>query len=151
MNQKGQEFESYRLLIGIIMALFILGIITGAITYFEQLRLDISEQRLTDGFHNAIENLAPEDFENSSPIVIDDLLLEEGFYNTAFFTQNTIISKECLSFQSENIANFDVKTNGIEVKKRILSDIYLLCHLSSDSDCSEQCIVSFGKPITSSQ
>src|SRR3989344_2822235 len=49
MNSKGQEFAGYKMMIGAIIALFVLIIIVSAVSYFDELRTTISSNLILDG------------------------------------------------------------------------------------------------------
>ena len=55
LDNKGQAFEAYRLLIDAILALLVLVIIVSAVNYLESLKTNISSERFYTGLKNAVK------------------------------------------------------------------------------------------------
>lgn len=145
MNVKGQEFIGYKMLIGAIVALFILMIIIGAINYFSTLREDISDQVVINGLEAAANS------PNGDVIKRSDVTLHEGSYSARSFSKATGVEEECIYLSSINTSSFykDIVFNAIVVNESVLADIYFRCNTGSicTSGCEICCDVSFGGPI----
>ncbi len=156
MNQKGQEFASYRLLIAVIMGLFILMIIISSLGYFDQKRFDVSEKLLKNGFVNAQNNIVSSTWSSTSsdvsPVLVEEILLSQGGYSAGFFTKNSGMKKECVKFFAKKNPAFTVLNNGngIGINQTIRTDVYFLCNRNSNmsTDCPILCQISFNEKIT---
>lgn len=149
MNQRGQEGASFRLIIEAIMVLFILVIILGVINQVDAWRWKISEQRLFEGFKNALNS------PDGSVIFVKDLVLNEGasYSSSAFANSATGLSKECVEIYSDNSNAFNVTDNiVIEIKSVIQTNLYFKCvpgaSVGREDECYSFCIVSFGKDFS---
>lgn len=141
MNSNAQEFIGFKLLIGAIIALFILFIILSVISYVEEFKYSISEKNLYEGIKSAIN--APEQV-----VQIKELTFREGSsYSSSGFAKKTPLKRECFNIDASQTGGFNLQSpEVIQVKQTVKTDVYVKCVLAS-GDCFATCTVSFGKPI----
>ena len=146
MNQRGQEGASFRLIIEAVMVLFILVIILGVVTQVDAWRWKISEQRLFEGFKNALNS------PDGTVISVKELVLNKGSsYSTSAFSGSvTGLSRDCIEIQASNSSAFTVTSKSVvEVNTLIQTNVFFKC-LPGDSDlvgrpeCHSYCYASFG-------
>ena len=136
LNQRGQAFASYRLLIGAIMALLILAIIVGAITYLRTLESDISAQKLAQGVANAVKQ------PNGRILKLNDLALAQGGYSANVFSRAMNLDEECVYVDAVG-STFESTGDAVIVKHRTKASVYARCDIGSGA-CEIQCEVRFG-------
>ena len=139
MNQKGQAFDAYRLLLGAILGLLILVIIVSAVNYFEDLRLQVSQQRFYDGLENAVSQ------PNSELLVIEDLVFKEGQrFSAVQLGKRMGLEENCLSFSSDCSGGFECDSELVIVTDYILANVKTICETNLESTelfCSSSCEV----------
>ncbi|MFH1256097.1 MAG: hypothetical protein V1494_02280 [Candidatus Diapherotrites archaeon] len=145
LNEKGQAFASMRLLIGAVMGLLILVIIISAISYFENLEIDISVKRVNDGFANAVKQ------PDGSILEVGDAVLLGQTFSSSGISKKMGIESDCVELYSRGSPAFEEITaeKAIEVRQRVKTSVYVRCETDPPfgSDCPIGCTVSFGKPI----
>lgn len=145
MNKDGQAFAVYKLLIGAIIALLILVIIIGAISYLEGLKFDISRKRFITGLQQVVEQ------PNEDLFKIENVIFRKGdFYSTALLGRKEImgLDEECIELDAAEGAAFDLESDKITIKQEIITTVYAQCRATDCAyDCDICCIVSFGKVI----
>ncbi len=141
LNSKGQMFEGYRLLIGAIMAIMILVIILGMITYLQDIQLQISQERMNDGLKAAKKT------PDGSVVVRDHLLIAESqSYSKKAFANQINLDAECLEIQSKDSIAYEILDTGtLNIHTQLQTSVYFSCVMSDDDDCDITCVVSFGK------
>jgi len=151
VNNRGQAFSAYRLLIGAIMGLAIMVMIVATIHFFEQKSTDIDWRIFIDGFESASE------LKDGSVIVEKSLSLGVGqSVNSRGLSELVAMGEQCISFDANERLGFKLGENSKSVYSAnpVSVDVYYRCALQQlDSDCPEECIqcclISFGKEIES--
>lgn len=137
IGSRGQAFEPFNMLIGAIVALTILTIIISAITYFDQKRIEVSWEKLNDGYRNAVRQ------PNGSPLLVKDVLLEKGMRIAPRQVSLAMgIGTECVEVDTGGTAGLVQSNELIEVKERLLTSALVTCNTTS-SNCEIECTVSF--------
>lgn len=145
LNSSGQGEMVFRMLIGVVMGLTILVTIVSMIHYFSQQEINVSEQRLYEGFQTALENLTTS--ESSDVVTVEDLKLREGVYSAHAFAAKTGLSAECVEMQGSNAFNPTGIGGKVELPHLVKTTVYYKC-IPQYSDCEVYCTVSFGKKIS---
>lgn len=145
-SEKGQAFEPFKMLIGAVMAMFVLVIIISAVTYFRNLDTDISQKRFFDGLKNAVNQ------PNGDVLVIPDLQFEKGTQYTARSIGGLIgLPSACLEFIDNDLRNFEVRDNLIKLNQAVVTDVYVQCNSQDQCDestiCEVCCDISFETEI----
>jgi len=145
MNEKGQAFTVFRLLIGGLIALAVLVIIISIISYMENFRYDISKQRLAEQFNVAMQS------PNGNIVVAEDLAFRAGYiFSTVQLAKSSNTNVSCIDVPqvrySEVIVNSISKT--VKFNSNAIFSVYYKCDRSSETDCPIKCIISFGEPIS---
>jgi len=162
MNQKGQEFEVFNLLIGAILALAILVIIVSIVNYLEDIKIDSSLKAIEQKLSNAAQS------PDGSVFVSEEVILPKDFsFNSKQVSRILNIGEECVEFDFPENANWAEYSNGtgektlIQFTRRIETKFYVLCYargegtvyltghdndiLNCPASCSEFCCaLSFG-------
>ena len=94
LNKKGQAFESFRLLIGFILALAILSIILFMVQKTNQNSLVVSSQRLQEEIQSASKSAG---VSSKIPYKIKDIKLK-GNITTSKYLRKTDLNHECIYF-----------------------------------------------------
>lgn len=143
MNQKGQAFAGYRLLIGAILGLMILVIIVAGITAVEQIKYEISNQRLFSMAQTAPKN------PSTDVLIVENLSLKEG---TAFsketFSEQMGIPGDCITFDVAPLPSINHSGKVIVFEKTVEIDVYFVCETVSplcDGTSDVECTIYFGK------
>ncbi len=145
MNQKGQEFSAFRLLIDAILVLLILVIIIGILGWVTSLRFQISEKRLYDGFDKAVNS------PDGKTVVEKNIMLRKGSIYGAGAFEKPGVPKKCIKFQRLDLAALQLLgEQHIEIREDIQLDMYYSCIRNLEGrECSEECDlcckISFGK------
>ena len=148
MNQGGQSFTIFKMLISVIFVFFILAIILGAITYFDGLRLGISRQKVVDAMKNAVRQ------PNGDVITIQNVSLEKGYaFSSRNFAEETGIGKECITLDAARLSGIESNGSIVKLTNGFSGDIYVQCISGSlsgscASGCPICCTFSVGKEIT---
>ena len=137
LNQKGQAFDAYRILLGAILGLLILVIIVSSINYFEGLRLQVSQQRFYDGLSNAVSQ------PNGEIFLIEDLIFKGGdSFSTRLLERRIGLEEGCLSFSSDCSDGFECDSDIVDVKNYILASVKTVCETNRNSSviyCGSSC------------
>jgi len=146
LNERGQEGESFRLLIEAIMVVFILIIILGVINQVDAWRWRISEQQLFEGYKKALNS------PDGSVITEKDLILKDGssYTSDSFANQVAGIGAECVEIEASDQSAFTVTNKRIiEINTLIQANIYYKCVPGSSvgNDCDPFCTISFGREL----
>lgn len=148
LNSKGQSFAVFKLLIGAIVALAILSIIVGIISYFDNIKIQISEKRMIDSLVSAAN--APEQV-----VKAEKLSFNKGAsYSKKVFGNAVNISEECISFDADGSAFDNSSGNAVIIVNNSQADVFVKCVPSTDASfnvsCTGQlsCNISFGKQLS---
>ncbi|MDO8428958.1 MAG: hypothetical protein Q7S92_07160 [Candidatus Diapherotrites archaeon] len=161
MNSRGQAGAVFRFLVEVIMGALILAIILGAVNYFSQARIDVSERRLSNAFENAFEKVIGNPDPTTQSVVLEkDLLMQPIIYGTKQFSSGYDIEDVCIDFISSSNKVFQVGQGNktIEIKQSIQTNVFMQCFaasavpisspsVSDPTNCPIYCIISFGKPL----
>ncbi len=146
VNEKGQAFDAFNLLIGAVVALTILVIILSAISYFDNKKLEVSQQKLSEGFRGAVKQ------PNGAPLGVNSILLAAGARISSLSVSREMgIAEECIGFEV-NAPGLAKKSDSlVEVNERVLTDMTITCLTNKASGfpfpggCEIGCTVTFGK------
>ena len=143
MDERGQYFEGFRLIVEAIMALAILAIIVGAISYFEQLRIDVGVGQLEQGFFDAFEA------SDGSVIKKSGLEIPQMEISSAYFAKQVNLGLECVEFDSSGISNYSIfpGRHGIKINNLTKTDVFFKCQRDT-LGCDSHCTISFGKKLS---
>jgi len=147
MNQRGQQFEVFKLLIAVIMALAILMIILNSLGYFNSLSVSISQTRIVEGIKNAMK--APDVVSAKNPLIVKKVTLNKKTWTKFEISQATGLKESCISFQARQGPGsaFSLNSNlDLVVSQDLVSDVYVYCNSASSSSgsCKIKCTLSFG-------
>ena len=141
-DERGQAFEPFKMLIGAIMALTVLLIIIGAIQYFENLRLDVSKQRFTEGITNAARQ------PDGALLVVEGLQFQRSqAFSSIALSRNTGIGEGCLEFIDNGDPSIQVSGGVVEFLEGQQVDAYIKCSANASQSCEIGCEISFNEPI----
>ena len=155
MNQRGQEFETFNVLIGAVLALAILVIIISLINYLDDIKITSSKQAIEQKLKSAAQS------PDGSVFVAKGVELQENSsFNSVRFGQIMNIEPECIEFDfPQGISSMyypNSSKNAVGFSRRIQTDFYVLCQkddidfhnydtLRCDLDaCEFCCLASFG-------
>ncbi|HLC92714.1 MAG TPA: hypothetical protein VJH23_03330 [archaeon] len=141
IDERGQAFEPFKMLIGAIMALTVLLIIIGAIQYFENLRLDVSKQRFIEGISNAVRQ------PNGNLLVVDSLQFQRGqAFSSSGLGKNVGIDGECITFPQNSSGSIKTSGKTVEFTEGQQVDAYIKCDANPSAQCTVGCEISFNEP-----
>ncbi|MFH1587118.1 MAG: hypothetical protein ABID38_04635 [Candidatus Diapherotrites archaeon] len=148
MDERGQAFAVFKLLIGAILAMMILIIILGAISYLDQLKIDISKER----FYAALIDATNQP--NGQILIVSDIYFDNTSYSRSALGAKMGIDGDCLELDSIENEIFVLHSESVEITRRHLTDVYMVCEPVDDSDfgsypdeCGFGCFISFAKEI----
>jgi hypothetical protein len=155
MNQSGQAFEAYRVLIAMVLALAVLLIIVSTITYFDKLREKVSLETLYSSWKSAVD--AP----NGKVILARDLFFPAGTrFSRSQFSKQVSLDESCLQFDAEKATGFTLNDSDVEhpyvnVASSVGGNVYMQCYSNNDNgivsdpigSCYAYCLLSFGKLV----
>ncbi len=143
MNNKGQGFSVFNLLVQAIIGLFILVIIISALTYFEGQKFRISMDRFEDNLVFASQQ------PNGDVLVIEEVVFNQSTISKKAIATRIGIGAECIDFEAKNIPAITVKNSSVVFNEPVTINVYLKCY--PDNSCNStqgiRCIVSFGKRL----
>ncbi len=141
-------FWPFRLLIAAIMSFAILVIILGAITYFNDLKVQVSRERMYHGFENALGAITTPEALDKGLKEEKRLAISERTISTAEFSKKFSVPEECISLQVLKKSPFELLPNekAVVVKQESVTDMYFLCVYDYTDICEERCYISFGVP-----
>jgi hypothetical protein len=145
LNQKGQAFVPFRLLIAVIMAGAVLVIIVGIVAHFDEQKIAISEKRLYEGFQSAVQS------PNGDIIVRTEIVFKPGatFTASGFARRAKNIETECvLSLEAPDtpsISNPSIKS--VVFKQGTTTSAFFRCERTFSSICDIECEISIGEPF----
>lgn len=135
-------FEGYRLIIGAVMAIMILVIILGMVTYLQDIQLQISQERMYDGLKAAKKT------PDGSVVIREKLLITKGqSYSKNSFANQINLDSECLTIESKDSIAYELLDTGtLNIHTQLQTNVYFKCFMDvTDDDCDVSCVVSFGK------
>lgn len=153
MNQKGQAFEAYRMLIAMVLALAVLLIILSAISYFDALRQKVSLDTLYSSWKSAVDS------PNGKIIRASNLsFTQETRFSRVQFAKQVGLEPECLQFDASSDTGFQLNDEGgenqyVRVTQNLIGSVYFQCRADNyinppgPSSCLAYCTISFGKLI----
>ena len=139
----------FRLLIAVVISFVTLMIIFSAIHYFEDLRIQVSEERLKKGLDAAWGAITTPDNPEKGINLEENLTLGAGTYGVIYYSERFGMDTDCIEMQALSRSNLRVNENkkAVTVDKITVSDVYFLCIRDpSNSACETECIISFGRP-----
>jgi len=142
-------FWPFRLLIAVVIAFVTLMIIFSAIHYFEDLRLQVSEERLKKGLDAAWGAITTPDNPKKGIKLEENLTLGAGTYGVIYYAERFGMDTDCIEMQAPIRSNFRVNETGkaVTIDKVTVSDVYFLCIRDPNNlACETKCIISFGSP-----
>ena len=148
MNERGQEFSGFRLLIDAILVLLILVIIIGVLGWVQSEQDRVSSIRLSEGFDTALNS------PNGKTVFERDINLKEGavYSSRSFADPRPGIKKECVKIYSADTSGFvvDPTNRQVRVTTKLQVDVYYRCWRDvgtgvCEDDCELCCEISFGK------
>ena len=146
--EKGQAFEPFKMLIGAVMAMFVLAIIISAVTYFGELETSISQKRFFDGVKNAVNQ------PNGDVLVIQDLQFKKGTRYTSKSIGDLVgLPSECVEFIDNGLLNYEISPDLdlITLKQAVVTDVHIQCNSQEQCDestiCEVCCRISFEAEI----
>lgn len=155
LNQKGQAFEAYRLLIAMVIALAVLVIILSAVAYFDDLRKRVSRDTLYSAFQSAVDS------PNGKVVQASDLAFtKDTTYSRVQFAKQMGLDPACIQLDADKDAGFELNDDNpdtpfVRVLSSVQGSVYMQCHTQNviippgPDSCFVYCILSFGKLIRS--
>lgn len=153
MNQSGQAFEAYRVLIAMVLALAILLIILSAVSYFDTLRQRVSQDTLYSSWKSAVDS------PNGKVIRATGLsFTTDTRFARVQFARQVGLEPACLSFDADPSTGFELHDEDpenpfVRVSSNLIGNVYFMCRLDNfiipqgPGSCYAYCLVSFGKPL----
>ncbi len=153
MNQRGQAFEAYRLLIAMVIALAVLVIILSAVAYFDDLRRRVSQDTLYSSFKSAVDS------PNGKVVQASGLAFTSGTtYSRTQFAKQTSLEDECIQLDAEDDFGFKLNEDNpdkpfVSVATTIQGSVFFQCQTDNfiippgPDNCFVYCLISFGKTI----
>ncbi len=141
MNQSGQGFSGFRLLIDAILVLMILVIIIGIIGWIDGMKVAISQEKFEAGFDKAIN--AP----TGQTIIEKNIsFLGDSVFKTSAFAKAGV-GPDCISFDALDIEAIEISSNKrfVEIKSALNLDVFYKCERQYDEECEMLCEISLGK------
>lgn len=136
-------FEGYRLIIGAVMAIMILVIILGMVTFLQDIQLQISQERMYDGLKTAKKT------PDGSVVIRENLQIAKGqSYSQRAFANQINLDSDCLEIEAKySIAYELLDTGTLNVTTYLKNtNVYFKCFMDvTDDACDVSCVVSFGK------
>ncbi|MEM4257203.1 MAG: hypothetical protein QXD98_02475 [Candidatus Diapherotrites archaeon] len=145
IGQKGQAFEPFNLLLGAIFALMVLVIIISAISYFDNLNIEASKQKIISGLQAATKQ------PNKNQIEIKEVKIrKDSVFSPKSLSEVLGISKECIEIVPNKYKAIEYSEENAIVLSEITTNIYARCSTNVEpfiSDCEISCQISFGEPF----
>lgn len=137
------------MLIGAVFALLVLGIILGAINYFQQLDQDVSNNRFFTGLQNAVRQ------PTGSVLVVKDLQFKaDTQYTSSSIGRSIGLDSECVEFVPSDSSSIETDSTSVKINQASVIDVFVLCNnkinaenTCSDSSCEICCKLSFGSAL----
>ena len=148
-GQRGQSFEAFRVLIAMVIALAVLVIILGVISYFDSLRQKVSYDTLYSSWKSAVDS------PNNEVVRVPGLFFTKGTrFSKTQFSRQVSLDNECIVFDADTSLGYSFDGDALEVTSSILGAIYMQCNVnntvgasSGSGGCFAYCLISFGKAI----
>ncbi|MAG22347.1 MAG: hypothetical protein CL943_03540 [Candidatus Diapherotrites archaeon] len=141
MNQSGQEFSGFRLLIDAILVLMILVIIIGILGWVDSLRFQISEKRLYEGFNKSLNS------PDGKTVVEKDITMRSGTTYLVGAFAGPGVDRDCIRFRALNLTAWKLSSNKkqLDIETDIVIDVFYQCTRQFDEGaCEILCEISFG-------
>lgn len=153
MNEKGQAFEAYRLLIAMVIALAVLVIILSAVAYFDDLRRKVSQDTLYSSFKSAVDS------PNGKVVQASGLAFTAGTtYSRVQFARQASLEDECIQLDAGDDYGFRLNEDNpdtpyVKVDSTLQGSVFFTCATDNfiippgPDTCFVYCLISFGKAI----
>lgn len=153
LNEKGQSFEAYRVLIAVVIATVTLMIILGVIQYFDTLRHEVSMDSMNASWKSAVDS------PNGKIVRVSDLsFTKDTVFSRIQFSKPVTLEPECIAFDAERGAGFSLMDDDpdnpyVFVSGNVLGSVFIQCNsenfigASDSASCYAYCLISFGKAI----
>jgi len=154
VNEKGQEFEPFKMLIFVIMAFVMLFFILSSLNYFEGQKVSISRTQLLNGLKSAAE--APQVINKEKPLRLRELFFDTGVFSSRALAEFFALGGEECELGGEECVNlyarptspaFEMKQNErdqnfklLSINQKIQSDVFIYCSIPT-ADSAQQCCV----------
>jgi hypothetical protein len=150
LNSRGQEFEPFKMLIFVIISFVMLFFILGALNYFEEQKVSISNTQLLDGLKSAAA--APQVINKEKPLRLRDLYFDKTVFSSKALAERFELGGEaCINLYGRPTAPaFEMRQNFkvLEVKQKIQSDVFIYCIIPAagtpEAGCVVACNIYFG-------
>ncbi len=144
-------FWPFRLLIAALMAMVVLVLIMSAIEYFQEMKIQVSLERLEKGFDSAWGAITTPGEPGKGLKVEEGLTLPATTIGSESFARRFNLDYTCIEMQSIARSSIEESPNGysVKVKQKTTTDVYFLCVYDElNTHCKEKCYISFGKKPT---
>jgi hypothetical protein len=142
LNEKGQEFIGFRLMIGMIIAFFILVIILSALSYFEGLKTQIVQDAMYSGINSAKSS------PNGQIVKKAAVAFKATIFTQRYFSAISGLPQDCIELRGRDDGIVFVRNQGKElvIEQDLTENAYFQCFSGDDAleGCSISCLVSFG-------
>ena len=148
LNEKGQEFIGFRLMIGMFIAFFILVIILASLSYFEGLKVQI----VSDAMHSGINSAKSSP--NGKVIRKPEIAFKSTVFTKRYFSAISGVSEDCIELigREDDIIFVAQEGKHLVVGQDLTENAYFRCvtcghEEAFNSDCEEcevNCWVSIG-------
>jgi hypothetical protein len=146
MNEKGQAFTLYKMLISVIFVFLVLVIIITSISYFENLRLDVSKQRVFKAMEQAVKQ------PNGDVLKVEKVSLGAGTIFTARLLGDVSgADAECLTFDAIAHPAINLRSTSVATEEALSVPVYIRCTAERSEcylGCEVCCTFSVGKDIS---
>lgn len=142
LNDSGQGFSVFRLLISAIMGLMILLIILAVSDYFYQVRLNLGYNRIIEGFNTAANK------PDGTVVKVADTELPAGtVLASKSISVGTGISQDCIILTGEHSSFFSFPSDrAATIDHTVTVSVYIKCETSMEG-CDVYCTVSLNKKL----
>ncbi|MEK6902188.1 MAG: hypothetical protein AABX02_01195 [archaeon] len=154
LNEKGQAFEAYRVLIAMVISLAILVIILSAVSYFDELRKKVSTDTVYSSWKSAVDS------PNGKVVEARNLYFtKDTRFNRRQFGLQVGLDEACLVLDAEKSTGYQLVDTDplhpyVQVLNNLSGEVYFQCSTLNDDigadggvDCFAYCRLSFGKTI----
>lgn len=139
LNNRGQAYDAFELLIGAILALLILVIILGSVQQLRGLEDKISYDKLIQAAQSARKQ------PNNQTLKVEDIILQTGGYSQASFAEKMNLLPECITVDSDGPVFESNAPVSVVVRQRILASVFLRCNVATTPACEVECEIKFGR------
>lgn len=138
MNKKAQSFESFRLLIAVIISLIVGATIYSVIQYFQELEFSSSIEKISRGMQKALNSVYFPD--EKGYIEEEGIKLKKGTYIPGNFIERAFIPVECVNFEGKNTKAYKIRSDGSTTLLDVLyTGEYTLYFRCENTPCNLLC------------